>query len=157
MRSRSSQVVTTVVSALLVLTPLAVTRPVSAAPNNNTTKKLLDAVTVDGVMRHERAFQAIATANGGTRASGTPGYDASAQYVFNQLQAAGYSPVLQPFTFPYIEETGARRPRTGGPRRRHLRHGHLLLLRLRRRHRPGHLRGRADTGRPYPQLLQQRL
>ena len=39
---------------------------------------LRDAVTVDGIMEHERAFQAIADANGDTRASGTPGYDASA-------------------------------------------------------------------------------
>ena len=32
-------------------------------------------------MGHERALQTIANANGGTRASGTPGYDASVAYV----------------------------------------------------------------------------
>ena len=32
-------------------------------------------------MAHERVFQRIANQNGGTRASGTPGYDASATYV----------------------------------------------------------------------------
>jgi Zn-dependent M28 family amino/carboxypeptidase len=78
--------------------------PASAAPNNNTTKKLLDAVTAAGVMRHEQALQGIANANGGTRASGTPGYDASAQYVFDRLVAAGYSPFFQEFTFPFFEE-----------------------------------------------------
>lgn len=78
--------------------------PVSAAPNNNTTKKLLEAVTATGVMRHEQALQEIADANGGTRASGTPGYDASAQYVYDQLVAAGYSPVFQEFEFPFFEE-----------------------------------------------------
>ena len=44
-------------------------------------KKLRNAVTINGVMKHERALQAIANANDGTRASGTPGYDASAAYV----------------------------------------------------------------------------
>ncbi len=43
------------------------------------TKKLRDAVTVNGILQHERAFQRIANNNGGTRASGTPGYDASAE------------------------------------------------------------------------------
>ena len=45
------------------------------------TQKLRDAVTVNGILQHERAFQRIANQNGGTRASGTPGYDASAKYV----------------------------------------------------------------------------
>ena len=43
--------------------------------------KLLECVTLDGVLAHEQAFQDIADDNGGTRASGTPGYDASVDYV----------------------------------------------------------------------------
>ena len=35
------------------------------------TKKFRDNVTVNGIMSHERSLQAIANANGGTRASGT--------------------------------------------------------------------------------------
>jgi hypothetical protein len=42
---------------------------------------LTECVTVDGVLEHAKAFQAIADANGGNRASGTPGYRASADYV----------------------------------------------------------------------------
>jgi hypothetical protein len=42
------------------------------------TQRLRDGVTINGMLAHERAFQFIANANGGTRASGTPGYDASA-------------------------------------------------------------------------------
>lgn len=68
------------------------------------TKELRDAVTVNGILGHLRALQRIANANDGTRASGTPGYLASAQYVQRQLLAAGYSVELQEFTFPYFEE-----------------------------------------------------
>ena len=98
-----SKVLVAAVMAVSVVVPGAV-EPASAAPNNNNTNKLLDAVTAAGVMRHEQAFQGIADANGGTRASGTAGYDASAQYVFDQLVAAGYSPVFQEFEFPFFEE-----------------------------------------------------
>ena len=49
--------------------------------------KLRKAVTVAGMMRHEQALQDIATANGGTRASGTPGYEASVDYVVGKLEA----------------------------------------------------------------------
>ena len=66
------------------------------------TKKLRTAVTVNGILQHERAFQRIANANGGTRASGTPGYDASAKYVAGRLKKAGYKVTVQEFTFPFF-------------------------------------------------------
>jgi Zn-dependent M28 family amino/carboxypeptidase len=68
------------------------------------TKRLRDAVTVNGILQHERAFQRIANSNGGTRASGTAGYDASADYVVNRLERAGYSVRRQTFTFPFFRE-----------------------------------------------------
>ena len=40
---------------------------------NNTIDKLLECVTLAGVREHQAALQAIADANGGTRAAGTPG------------------------------------------------------------------------------------
>src|SRR5688572_31690152 len=52
--------------------------------------QLRQAVSVEGIMAHVRRFQEIANANGGTRYLGTPGYAASADYVANQLRAAGY-------------------------------------------------------------------
>ena len=61
---------------------------------NNTIEKLLECVTRDGVREHQAAFQAIADANGGTRAAGTPGYDASFQYVVERMTAAGYNVTL---------------------------------------------------------------
>ena len=72
--------------------------------NNNNINKLTECVTLDGVLGHLAAFQDIADANGGTRASGTPGYDATIDYVVATLEAAGYDPVVQPFNFvTYIE------------------------------------------------------
>ena len=66
---------------------------------NNTVEKLLECVTLDEVRAHQAALQAIADANGGTRVSGSPGYDLSADYVAGRLQAAGYDVTLQPFQF----------------------------------------------------------
>jgi hypothetical protein len=64
---------------------------------NNTFDKLLECVTLDGVRAHQAALQAIADANGGTRAAGTPGYDASVDYVAETMEAAGYDVVIVPF------------------------------------------------------------
>ena len=50
--------------------------PASADPNNNNSAKLRRAVTVEGILEHERAFQVIADADAGNRLSGT-GYDNS--------------------------------------------------------------------------------
>ena len=54
------------------------------------TRKLREAVTVNGILQHERAFQRIANHNDGTRASGTLGYDASVDYVAQRMRRAGY-------------------------------------------------------------------
>ena len=53
-------------------------------------------------MAHEQAFQQIADANGGTRASGTPGYEASVDYVVGQLTAAGYAVELPGVRVPLL-------------------------------------------------------
>ena len=66
---------------------------------NNTVNKLLECVTVDGVREHQAALQAIADANNGIRTSGTSGYDASAAYVVERLEAAGYDVSVQEFQF----------------------------------------------------------
>ena len=65
---------------------------------------LRDAVTLEGIREHQAAFQAIADANGGTRLAGTAGYDQSADYVVEQLEAAGYSPIRQQFDFAFFQE-----------------------------------------------------
>jgi Zn-dependent M28 family amino/carboxypeptidase len=68
---------------------------------NSTVDKLLECVTIDGVRAHQAAFQAAADANGGVRAAGTPGYDATVDYVVETLEAAGYDVELDPFDFTF--------------------------------------------------------
>ncbi len=61
-------------------------------------------VKVKDVRKHQAALQEVADDNGGTRASGTPGYEASLQYVKKQLMKAGISVTEQPFEFPFFQE-----------------------------------------------------
>jgi Zn-dependent M28 family amino/carboxypeptidase len=83
---------------------LALVSPVAAtAVDDVNTKRLRNAVTVNGILQHERALQRIANENNGTRASGTPGYQASVDYVAGKLRKAGYSVKIQEFTFPFFE------------------------------------------------------
>ncbi|KGN33165.1 aminopeptidase Y [Knoellia sinensis KCTC 19936] len=83
---------------------LAAAAPAGAAPANNTSAKLRKAVTVEGLQDHLTNLQAIADANDGTRASGMPGYKASVDYVVDRLTAAGYTPTVQEFDFPFYRE-----------------------------------------------------
>jgi len=73
--------------------------PGCANRTNTTYQTLLECVTLEGVRAHQAAFQAIADANGGTRAAGTPGYDASVEYVIEQLEDAGLSVETHQFDF----------------------------------------------------------
>ena len=82
---------------------LATAGPAAAATPVDSSA-LRDAVTVDGIREHQMALQAAADANNGNRASGSPGYDQSADYVRSRLRAAGYRVTLQPFSFPTFEE-----------------------------------------------------
>lgn len=58
---------------------------------------LEERVTVDAVVGHLQQLQNIADANGGNRAAGTSGYEASAVYIEQTLTAAGYTPQRQYF------------------------------------------------------------
>ncbi|MGD1280871.1 M28 family metallopeptidase [Mycobacterium seoulense] len=51
---------------------------------------LHDKVTADAMMAHLAKLQDIANANNGTRAVGTPGYEASVNYVVNTLRGSGF-------------------------------------------------------------------
>ncbi len=61
----------------------AMTVPATAASavDDINADELRQAVTVGGIMTHQRVLQRIANNNDGTRAAGTPGYAASADYV----------------------------------------------------------------------------
>ena len=87
-------------SLLLVLfSALTLFIPVAVAAEPANTQGFRKAVTLSGIREHQSNFQVIANANGGNRLAGTSGFDASAAYVFNKLEAAGYNPVYQEFEF----------------------------------------------------------
>lgn len=98
MRTRALLVAGAVIAAMLV--------PVTAASavDDVNSNKLRKSVTVSGILTHERVLQRIANNNAGTRASGTPGYAASADYVKKQLKKAGYKVTEQSFEFPFYQE-----------------------------------------------------
>ncbi|RKN49214.1 M20/M25/M40 family metallo-hydrolase [Micromonospora endolithica] len=56
-------------------------------------------IPLANVKAHLSQFQSIATANGGNRAHGRPGYLASVNYVKGQLDAAGFTTTVQSFTY----------------------------------------------------------
>ncbi len=66
------------------------------------------------MLEHLEVFQAIANANDGNRASGTPGYRGSVDYVVGRLRAAGYAPRVQEFTFPFFQALGPATVSAGG-------------------------------------------
>ncbi len=74
--------------------------------SNDSVKKVLDCVTLDGVLEHEQALQDIADDNNGTRASGTSGYADSLDYVRDRLSDAGYTTRRQTFSFHKFEDLG---------------------------------------------------
>ncbi len=59
-----------------------------AAPDPG--RSLAAKVTADGMFVHLRALQEIANANKGNRTTGTPGYDASVDYVVKALRGKGF-------------------------------------------------------------------
>ncbi len=87
-------------AAVLAAQPATAASPAACATrNNNTFANLLECVTLDRVRAHQAAFQAIADVSNGIRTSGTPGYDRSADYVAEQMTAAGYRVTRQEFQF----------------------------------------------------------
>ncbi len=63
------------------------------------TSALREAVSADAIMDHLAELQKIADNTGGTRASGTPGYAGSLDYIEGLLEAAGYEVTRQDFLF----------------------------------------------------------
>ena len=105
---------TLVIAALAAVAALvpaggAVAAPSQTACNtreNNTYPKLLECVRLSQVRAHQAALQKIADQNDGTRFSGTPGYNASVDYVVSKLRAAGYTPQVHPFDYLAFEVVG---------------------------------------------------
>jgi Zn-dependent M28 family amino/carboxypeptidase len=80
-----------------------------ATPRDVSSEKLRKTVTLQGLQEHLEAFQAIGSANGNTRATGTAGYEASVEYVIDTLEDAGYRVTTPLFNYPvWRENTPAR-------------------------------------------------
>jgi hypothetical protein len=78
---------------------------------NDTPSKLIPCIKTQDLWDHMKAFQKIADQNPGpdghpSRNSGEPGYKASADYVANIMQQAGYDVTLQKYQFLYYAYTG---------------------------------------------------
>ena len=86
-------------TALLVMAPAA-----QSKPEDFDSSLLRRAVTTDGIVEHQRALQNIATLNGGTRNTVTPGYAASASYVEEKMKAAGLDVTVTQFNMPDWKE-----------------------------------------------------
>ena len=67
----------------------------------NSTRGLQKAVTTNGIDEHLQAFQTHGDLNGGNRAGGSPGYEASADYVTARLERKGYTVTDDFFDFVY--------------------------------------------------------
>ena len=61
-------------------------------------KDLQSKVTLDATMAHLQKLQEIADANKGTRVAGSPGYDASVDYVTKMLRDKGFDVTTPEFT-----------------------------------------------------------
>jgi hypothetical protein len=74
-----------------------------------------------GIGAHLRALQRIADEHDGTRAAGSPGDAATADYLERRLEAAGYRVTRQRFAVPYYRETSPPRLVVGAERVRPVR------------------------------------
>ncbi|MHC1560247.1 M28 family metallopeptidase [Actinomycetospora sp. C-140] len=68
-------------------------------PEPGLPRRLAEQATADGAFAHLQELQRIADAHGGNRASGTPGFDASVDYVAGRLREAGYRVDTPSFPF----------------------------------------------------------
>ncbi|GAA4226737.1 aminopeptidase Y [Streptosporangium album] len=102
MRARAHKgLVAVIIAASTMALPVISATPASADPDP---AAFSASVKAPAVRRHLEKLQQIADANGGTRASGTPGHEASVAYVAGKLRAAGYKVTLQEFEFPFFRE-----------------------------------------------------
>jgi hypothetical protein len=79
-----------------------------SAPAADVARDMAGRVTADGMYMHLRKLQDIADANKGSRAEGTPGYDASVDYVVQVLKDKGFD--VQTPEYERLERTEGGNP-----------------------------------------------
>jgi hypothetical protein len=82
--------------------------PTAAAPETGTTAQAPAAIGAGDITPHLDALAAAAR-EGGTRAAGTPGDEATRAHVVDALREAGWRVTVQPVRFPYFDERRAPR------------------------------------------------
>jgi Zn-dependent M28 family amino/carboxypeptidase len=87
--------------ALIAVCALVLATTASAATDSS---KYREHVKLAKLVKHLEALQAIADANGGNRASGTAGYEASVDYVAEKLRDKGFRVTIQTFPFDFFQE-----------------------------------------------------
>jgi Zn-dependent M28 family amino/carboxypeptidase len=86
--------------------PTTATQTTPATPATDFAAALQKRVTADAMMAHLKKLQEIADDHDGNRALGTPGYDASVDYVANTLRDKGFEVQTPEFEvhLPYADE-----------------------------------------------------
>lgn len=119
MRTTTIARLTAAVGAVAVAVAVACSAPAAdpapPPPDPGLPQGLVESVTGDGAYRHLEELQRIADANGGNRALGTPGYDASVEYVADVLRDAGYQVDTPSFTASRFELRELRLTVDGAP------------------------------------------
>ena len=87
------------VAAAMVVAPTTSSSAKKADDTTKLARQLVRKADGPGANRHLVAFQRIADRNGGNRASGTPGYDASVDYVAGLLRQSGYRVTTPSYTY----------------------------------------------------------
>ncbi|NMR21011.1 M20/M25/M40 family metallo-hydrolase [Cellulomonas fimi] len=94
--------------ATAMVATISLTAPATATPGKpDLASRMESQVRLPRVLDHIEELQEIADENGGTRASGTPGYQASVDYVVLELRRAGYRAEVQEFMFQYEEDNSS--------------------------------------------------
>jgi len=93
--ARKTSLAATGLAVLLTGAPLAA---VNAYDPDSTTVAAAPDIPVENVQAHLAELQRIADENGGSRATGQPGYQASVDWIRSTLEGAGYTVSVQEFT-----------------------------------------------------------
>ena len=103
----------------------AVEPPTVTVPDGPLAKQLTGEVSAAGALTHLQALQKIADENNGNRAAGTPGYEASVEYVAGVMRAVGFEVSTPAYKAPNHDDDAASgtarnviaQTRTGDPGR----------------------------------------
>jgi Zn-dependent M28 family amino/carboxypeptidase len=75
-------------------------------PSSGLADALRDAISVDDIVADLGRLAEIAEANGGHRAAGSPGHDASVEFAAGELREAGYEVELRPIPVQAFDQRG---------------------------------------------------